>query len=409
MIYIAGIVISFFLSVLLLVKKNRSPADTILMLWILFITLHQIYFYFDHSVYLRKYPAFIGFDFPLPLLHGPFLYLYAAALVGRIPEKITGRLLHFMPALLCFLYMIKFYLLTGPEKYYIIDHNGEGYNIFLRIRYFAIILSGIVYVLLTVLLLAKHQKKIRDNFSDIEKINLTWLQYLTYGIGIIWLAVIFGTDSLTFLAVVIYVLFMGIYGIRQTPVFAFSHQPGNFPESGERFPQQENTLIDDAASAGLRNAEDGNKELLKIDHPDDPATGLNMQAVKYRKSGINIQDIKAIHMRLEELMLREKLFTQPEITLGEVAQKLDIHPNYLSQVINAALHKNFYDYINSQRVEEFIKIVKDPQNRHFTLLALAYQCGFNSKTSFNRNFRKAHGVSPSAYLHTIHVVLEEVE
>jgi len=77
---------------------------------------------------------------------------------------------------------------------------------------------------------------------------------------------------------------------------------------------------------------------------------------------------------------------------------LTVHPNNLSQVINSLENKNFNDFINEQRVEEFIKCVSDPGSRQFTLLALAFDCGFSSKASFNRNFKKYTSLSPSEYL-----------
>lgn len=101
---------------------------------------------------------------------------------------------------------------------------------------------------------------------------------------------------------------------------------------------------------------------------------------------------------LTNLMKQDKPFTNPELTLGEIAEQLRVHPNKLSQVINSVTQKNFYDYINSWRVDEFIHLVNKPDNRNYTLLSIAFECGFNSKSSFNRNFRKITGLSPSEYL-----------
>lgn len=396
MIYISGIVISLFLSALLLLKKNRSRADNYLFAWMLLIVLHQMYFYFDHSEWFRKYTFLIGFDFPFPLLHGPLLFLYASALVGTLPRN-RIRILHFIPALLCLFCLTGFYLLPGDQKLYIIDHDGLGYELFLQIRFIAIIASGIIYVVLTLLLLNRHQRRIRDNFSDIEKINLRWLQYLTYGIGGIWLVVIFGNEPLTFLAVVIFVVFIGVYGIRQTPVFSADLQ--NTLNKPDQY------SVQSVAPAAETNSPE--KEILPeiplMSNDPEPEKG------KYQKSGLDDQDLERIHQKLEEMMRRDKLFTDPEVTLGDIARRLDIHPNYLSQVINAVLKKNFYDYINFQRVEEFKLQAGKPENSHFTLLSLAFSCGFNSKSSFNRNFRKVTGTSPSEYLRQIHVTLENAD
>lgn len=89
-----------------------------------------------------------------------------------------------------------------------------------------------------------------------------------------------------------------------------------------------------------------------------------------------------------------------------VSRELDVHPNTLSQVINRAEQKNFFDYINTLRVADFKEKAANPENQKYTLLSLAYDCGFNSKTSFNRNFKKITGKSPSEYLKEAEIILQ---
>ena len=114
-----------------------------------------------------------------------------------------------------------------------------------------------------------------------------------------------------------------------------------------------------------------------------------------------------IYTGLTKVINEEKIFVNPELTLAELAQTLDVHPHNLSQVINTYEEKSFYDYINLKRIEEFKRIVALPENRKFTLLALAHDCGFNSKTSFNRNFKNLTGLSPSDYLKQTQIKLEQ--
>ena len=104
----------------------------------------------------------------------------------------------------------------------------------------------------------------------------------------------------------------------------------------------------------------------------------------------------AIHSSLMKSITYEKVFTDPELALGTLARKLNVHPNHLSQVINTYELKNFYDFINFHRIEEFKRIVTMTENRNYTLVSLAYDCGFNSKASFNRNFKKVTGLAPKA-------------
>jgi AraC-like DNA-binding protein len=125
-----------------------------------------------------------------------------------------------------------------------------------------------------------------------------------------------------------------------------------------------------------------------------------------KKSSLGIGQLEKIHAELKDLMENEKLFLTPELTLSMVAERLGVHPNTLSEVINRVEQTSFFDYVNSMRVEEFKQLVAKPENQNFTLLSIAYECGFNSKTSFNRNFKNSTGKSPSAYLKEIQITLK---
>ena len=96
-------------------------------------------------------------------------------------------------------------------------------------------------------------------------------------------------------------------------------------------------------------------------------------------------------------MEKEALYKKNDLTLQDLANRLDTHPNYLSQVINEMEHKNFYNYINSLRVKEFIRSASRGETKSYTLLALAFDSGFNSKSTFNKYFKESTGKSPSEY------------
>lgn len=91
-------------------------------------------------------------------------------------------------------------------------------------------------------------------------------------------------------------------------------------------------------------------------------------------------------------------YLNPNLTLKSLALQLNIHPNQLSWLINHEFDKKFNDFINNYRVEAFKRISKNPKNSHITLLGLAYDSGFNSKTVFNTAFKKETGMTPMQYL-----------
>ena len=122
---------------------------------------------------------------------------------------------------------------------------------------------------------------------------------------------------------------------------------------------------------------------------------------KYLKSGLNQEAAFEIYELLKTRMSKEQLYVNSELTLVELAQTLDVLPNNLSQVINTFEQKNFYDYINSKRVELFLKLIAIPENKKYTILSLAFECGFNSKSSFNKYFKKVTNQTPSEYLNSL--------
>src|SRR5512145_330035 len=103
MIFIAGITIAFFLEFLLLSKRNKSGADFILALWMFFIGLHLFFFYIHYTGIYARVPFLIGLILPLPLVHGPFLYIYVSVLTNQVPHKPYILFLHLLPPFLMYL------------------------------------------------------------------------------------------------------------------------------------------------------------------------------------------------------------------------------------------------------------------------------------------------------------------
>ena len=400
MLYFIGIVIAFFLASLLLGKKNKSIADKILAVWLVFIGLHLLVFYLHFTGKIYQMPWILGWEMPLPLVHGPFLYLYAAALMNRLPRNLKWILVHFIPVVLTMVYLIRFFTLGSAERVQVYLNEGSGFESFMTTRTIAIIISGLGYVTWTNLLLARHRAAIIHQFSSIEKINLKWLQYLSLGIAVIWLAVIFGGEELTFTSVVLFVIFMGYFGIRQVGIFAPRAILDGAPLSqGSFFIEDDPEPPEAVIRKDAGNERIFNRNLQPSLAPSTIETeNEQSEKKKYSKSGLSPEMAQNLHRELSQMMEREKLFSESELSLAALAKKLNVHPNYLSQVINEIEGKNFYDYINSLRIEEFKRLVAMPSNQQYTILSMAYECGFNSKSSFNRFFKKATGVSPSEYL-----------
>ena len=104
---------------------------------------------------------------------------------------------------------------------------------------------------------------------------------------------------------------------------------------------------------------------------------------------------------IDEYMKQQKPFLNGKLTIRQLADGLDISVNHISQAINENLHMNFFDYVNAFRVEEVKRRIKDPKYAHLSILGIALDCGFNSKSSFNHIFKKVTGSTPSQYKQSI--------
>ncbi|MEM8890567.1 MAG: helix-turn-helix domain-containing protein, partial [Bacteroidota bacterium] len=109
------------------------------------------------------------------------------------------------------------------------------------------------------------------------------------------------------------------------------------------------------------------------------------------------EEVEDLTVALEKALKEEKLFLKEDLSLGELADHIGTTDKKLSALLNQVLELNFFELINEHRVEEVKLKMQDPNFAHYTLLAIAFESGFKSKTSFNRIFKQKTGLSPSAY------------
>lgn len=388
MFYTAGIALSFFLCLLLIGKKYKTVADHVLFAWLLVVGLHLLLYYLFESRKIYTFPELLGLSLPMPLLHPPLLFLYTFSLSrGQLPKY---WFLHLIPASLCYLYLIPFFMQPAAQKAWVFQHYGAGYEGFMTVLVVCLNLSGILYTVWAHRLLQQHRRSIADLYSWQENINLQWLQNIIYGLAIIWLAVLFSSDALVFGCTVLFVLFIGYFGIRQAGVF--SNQQVFSTAVSDLYPTK------NSPETNALKPEPYFLENLSVSDPPGARDVSPADKKKYEKSGLTDESAQLLHDEMRRLMSMEQVFKDSNLSLSSLAERLQTHPNYLSQIINEKEGKNFYDYVNTLRIEAFLKMASEPDSRRFTLFALALECGFNSKSAFNRFFKKATGQSPSDYL-----------
>ena len=372
-IFIIGTAQAFFFEFLLLRKRNKSTSDIVLAVWMFVIGLH-LFSAYGRTIDLHlDFPFLIVFFSPFPLLHGPFLLLYVLGLIREGRKIYFGDYLHFIPFILGMCVFLPYINLSGDQFLAAMNELEAGGPQTWPFILFGVGLqfSGLIYAIVSYFLLNGHKKRIKNQFSFQEEVSLNWLRYNILAIGCIYIVVIisillqerFGLlsqpagENIIFTTVTIFVFLFGYFGIRQEGIFT-------------------DTAPDSSGKDALTQA---------------------VAAERYHRSGLKEEDISHYYLKLLEVMDKKEPFLQNKLTLKELAETLDLSQNHLSQIINEKAGQNFYQFVNSYRVKAFQEKIHDPSNQHFSILALALDCGFNSKSSFNNIFKKFTGMTPSEY------------
>ena len=113
--------------------------------------------------------------------------------------------------------------------------------------------------------------------------------------------------------------------------------------------------------------------------------------------GLSEQETQAIKTKIEKLLTEKKCYMNPQLTVNDLANELGVSKRVISHTINATMADNFYDLINEYRIKEAQRILTENKDSKFTVLEVLYEVGYNSKSSFNTQFKKKTGMTPSEY------------
>ncbi len=143
-------------------------------------------------------------------------------------------------------------------------------------------------------------------------------------------------------------------------------------------------------------------EIFKINHEEnnEEETSTPEPETSKTRTSIAEEELDAFRDRIEEVMNTQKPYLNPNLALNDLATLVKTPSHTLSRVIREGYDKNFFDFINSYRIAEFKENINNPKYHNYTLLGIAFEVGFNSKTAFNRSFKKMTGQTPSEFYHS---------
>lgn len=360
---------ALFFSLLLMQKRPAAKQDGVLISWMLYLGFYTGIYGLTSQFLFTDYPLWSAAFISLLMLHGPFLYWYARSLVLPQARLRTAELLHLLPFILFNVYILISSLNPSSAEGIRLDHDaGHGGESPMFIVFLVLTaLSGPIYFAFTISLFKRLDIRIFNQFSSLKDINLRWLRNLVIAFGVVWTLLMaaavvhhlfrfftwsFCTDGLA-LSLSIFIMLIGYFGLRQREIF-----PGivNMPN-----------VADDSADR------------------------------KYSSSSLKAEDALKVKRELEQHMAANKPYLNPELSLSQLAAELNLSPHHLSQVINEQFGRNFFDFINWYRVQEVKERLTAPEFSHLSVLGIAFDAGFNSKSAFNRVFKNVEGETPTQF------------
>ncbi|MGD0342694.1 MAG: AraC family transcriptional regulator [Bacteroidales bacterium] len=354
-----GISQSFFAGLLISTKKPYSTANRLMAAW-LFLICIELTFALLNSKVIEMYAfPFVAFTY------GPLLFLYVKYMTNPEKKFNWSELVHFIPFLVFFVVSVVFRtepLLKDLRSFFTPDRF-----ISLRIVYSStFFLSVTVYSILSFIEIRKHQAKLKNLISYTSGvITLNWLKIISISFYVAFLT-LFILGGLNMIGDFIpFDPYFVIFGFITIFSFIYSFyvikQPVIFGEEGK----------------------------LKYEEKKDTE--------KYSKSGLKDDQAQAYLEKLVRFVEENRPYLDRDLSIQDLSEKTGISRHHITQVLNEKHGRNFFTFINEYRVRDVISRFGDPKNNNFTILAIAYDSGFNSKTTFNSIFKSQTGMTPSQY------------
>jgi len=324
----------------------------------------------EHGLY-RDNPHFLKTISPLLLVLFPLLYLHVKYLLVYFKKFQRIDLLHFLPFAINILLYSDFYLLGADEKLEFVRHPTPYYKVIGVIGDEVVAAQGIIYSILILARLKKYKREILNYQSNVDKVVIKSLTVSVILIFISWIIGTIGVNLEVFNIPVNVDLFIAVYLILVIIIYFISYVAVKTPEVYKLDERKMRMVF-------LRNDVPDNGKQIPKKKEDNP-------------------ELEPLNKQLISFMTDDKPYLNPDLSLMELAEELSLSRHQLSNVINQSYQKNFYEFVNSYRVEEFKRLILDPTNKHLKLISLAYDAGFNSKASFNRIFKQMTNMTPSQF------------
>lgn len=349
-----------FLALVLITKSfKKINANLFLALLLIIVSAYQLKEFIIIEGHFALFPHLMAAFVPLLYLIGPLYYFYIKNSIVKTVNLSRIDILHLVPSFICFLTILPFYLKSGAEKLsmYHTTYPGDFQLAPNRVIYYGLILvSMFVYCLKSISLINQENKYNDGRTTRSIKLTLVWLKYYTW--SFMFFILLFFVAQLIFiltdfyryyvilttiLASSIMIHFVGYWAIKESKITSFG---------------------------------EGEKE---------------------RKSGVSKAKVQELKSTILDMLETKKVYLMDGLDARYFCKNLSINSQYLSQMINDEFNCSLTHLINSYRIEEAKRIIKNNNYDHLNFLGIAFEVGFSNKNTFTRAFKRHTGMTPSEF------------
>lgn len=363
------------LGFLFLISRSKNKKGNVflgLFLWCIAINLFNDF----HIIFSIEGRLGVSLFIVEPFLFTlPFLFFYLLVTINKKIEN--SHYLLFVPG-------IVHNVLLHFDGLFLIENIVTNYEA-------TIYFLEIVIMIYAFRILQNHEEKLVDFYSDLDNKSLTWLKSIfALNILIHFLSISTFVFDISHIAIVEYSIDISALGLTVFMVFWISYNGFSQPQIFKQrlFLAMENNVSSGAANLAVTQAIFLEKEIQKP---------VEIRELRDKKESIiSERDLQRFN-EIKEKIQEQELFTNPKLDLRALSEALDLKEKELSRLINECGKVNFYQFINAYRIEKFKQLVKSSNAHRFTLLGLATEAGFSSKSTFYTAFKKLEGMTPKEY------------
>jgi len=342
------------------INRGKSRSNRLLAVFFLLLAINLTDGLLAYYGFYEKFPALAHLEDGFVFLIGPVLFFYTKSVVYRKFEWKAADILHLFPFIAFTVVFQIYYHLQSSDYQHLIQSAIQKQQLPPGF-YFSILLVYAhlgTYIYFAYREIIFYRQQLQQRFSQLKKRNLDWLIFMIFSVAVMLLLTLtysllpLATQALLHVGLIVVIAF--IFAFVNTIVWKALNQPLIF--SGV---EQEETVY----NAGALN------EFERVDYD----------------------------RKVQHAITTEHAFLNSDLTLDELAERTSIPAKKLSQFINEYHRQNFFDFVNSYRINEAKRILTESKDPKLTVLEVMYQSGFNSKSSFNTLFKKKTGQTPTEF------------